>query len=62
MNKFKNKMLWVSILSIVIMILRRFGVVESSIDTINLIFDSILTILIIAGVINNPDGKENTNV
>lgn len=57
-KKLRNKWVWTSAISLVILILKRYGVFDADIELINVISEGILTILVVIGILNNPDGKE----
>lgn len=56
-NRFKSYPLWIAIGSLVALVLKDwFGIEIVSYDEI---FDSVLTILVMVGVLNNPTDKTN---
>lgn len=60
-NKFKNKFLWVSIASLILLILSNSGILNKigiSEMSVKIITDSILSILVLLGILNNPDEKK----
>jgi uncharacterized membrane protein len=57
-EKLRNKWVWTSAISLVILILKRYGVLDADIELINVVSEGILTILVVIGILNNPDGKE----
>lgn len=58
LNKFKSKWVWVSIISIVIFVLRKYGVLETDITAIETVLDMVLALLVSLGVLNNPDKEK----
>jgi uncharacterized membrane protein len=60
-NRYKSKVVWISVMSLVVLILSKcgllskFGIDEGVLKTI---IDSILSILVIFGILNNPVNKE----
>jgi uncharacterized membrane protein len=56
-EKLRNKWVWTSAISLLILILKRYGVFDADIELINVISEGILTILVVIGILNNPDGK-----
>ena len=56
-EKLRNKWVWASAISLVILILKRYGVFDADIELINVISEGILTILVVIGILNNPDEK-----
>jgi uncharacterized membrane protein len=58
-EKLRNKWVWTSAISLVILILKRYGVFDADIELINVVTEGILTILVVIGILNNPDGKDS---
>ena len=56
-EKLRNKWVWTSAISLIILILKRYGVFDADIELINVISEGILTILVVIGILNNPDEK-----
>lgn len=62
MNRLKSKVVWISIASLVILIFGELGLFQKisiTQDTFKIIIDSILSILVLFGVLNNPTDSEN---
>lgn len=57
-EKLKNKWVWTSAISLIILILKRYGILDSDIELVNVIAEGILTIFVVVGILNNPDEKE----
>ena len=60
-NRFKSKVVWSTIFALVLFILKNYGLLEVlqlSSDDYNYIVDSILGIMVILGVLNNPTDSE----
>lgn len=57
-EKIKSKWVWTSIISLAILILKRYGILETDIELINVLSEGILTILVFIGILNNPNNKE----
>lgn len=61
MNKLKSKMVWISIVSLILPLLghfglyKKFGITE---DSIKITIDAILSILVLLGILNNPDSDK----
>jgi phi LC3 family holin len=53
MNRFKNYALWLGVASLILLVVQAFGV-EVATDKYNEIVNAVLTVLVLAGVINNP--------
>ncbi|WHY01885.1 phage holin [Neobacillus sp. DY30] len=53
MNRFKNYALWIAIASLGLIVAQAFGI-EIAEDKYNEIVNGVLTVLVLAGVINNP--------
>ena len=61
-NRLKSKAVWISIASFVIFVLVQFGILEKvglSEDTFKYMIDTILSILVVLGILNNPTDKNN---
>lgn len=58
-ERLKNPVLWGSILSTIFLILSASGIINISDSTLNTIINSILSILALVGVINNPTSLTN---
>lgn len=58
MNRFKNYGLWVSVLAFIPMVLEAFGV-NIIPDNYTEITNSLLGILVLAGLLNNPDTENH---
>lgn len=58
-QNFKNPVLWSSILSTIFLIFSALGLVHFSDQALNTLINSILSILSIIGILNNP--AENTD-
>jgi uncharacterized membrane protein len=59
-NRFKSKTLWVAISSVILMLLSHFGLLDKLGITEQMYkdsIDSVLGILVILGIINNPNEK-----
>jgi uncharacterized membrane protein len=57
MNRLKSKVVWVSVVSLVLLILNTAGVFDKigmSETSIKVIADSILSILVVLGILNSP--------
>jgi phi LC3 family holin len=53
MKRFKNYALWVALASLGLLVAQSFGL-EVAADKYNEIVNAILTVLVLAGVVNNP--------
>lgn len=56
-NRLKSKVVWVSIASLVLMILKNYNLLEEinlTADSYNEIIDSIISVLVLFGILNNP--------
>lgn len=53
MNRFKNYGLWVAVAALGLIVAQAFGL-EIAEDKYNEIVNAVLTVLVLAGVINNP--------
>lgn len=53
MERYKNYGLWIAVASLILITLQTFGVSLAE-DKYNEIVNAILTVLVLAGVINNP--------
>lgn len=61
-QRFKSKVVWLSVISLILIILNTFGVFEGIGITETeqkIIVDSFLSILVLFGFLNNPTDKEN---
>lgn len=61
-NRLKSKVVWVSVVSLVLLILNTAGVFDKigmSETSVKIIADSILSILVLFGVLNNPTEGNN---
>lgn len=62
MNRLKSKVVWLSVLSLVIMIMNGFGVFEKvgiTEGNFKTLVETILSILVLFGILNNPTDKDN---
>lgn len=62
MNRLKSKVVWVSVISLVLLILNTAGVFDKigmSETSIKVITDSILSILVLFGILNSPTDPNN---
>lgn len=60
-DRYKSKVVWISVMSLVVLILSKCGLLSKiGIDegTLKIVIDSILSILVIFGILNNPTNKE----
>ena len=60
-NRFTSKVVWLSVISMILLILDRFGVYEKigiTQDSIRIIIDGVLCILVLFGVLNDPNNAE----
>ena len=61
-NRFKSKVVWGTIASLVLLVIgelglwNKIGITESS---LRIIIDSLLSILVLVGILNNPTNNEN---
>lgn len=55
-NRFKSKILWMSIVSLILLIVNQFADVDS--EKIKTVIDGILMLLVTLGVLNNPNNSE----
>jgi uncharacterized membrane protein len=53
MNRFKNYALWIAVASLGLIVAQAFGL-EIAEDKYNEIVNAVLTVLVLAGVVNNP--------
>jgi uncharacterized membrane protein len=61
-NRLKSKVLWSSVISLILLILNTAGVfnkIGMSETSIKVILDSILSIFILFGIINNPTDEKS---
>jgi phi LC3 family holin len=57
MARFKNYALWIAVASLILLMLQMFGVSIAE-DKYNEVVNAVLTVLVLAGVVNNPsNGK-----
>lgn len=60
-NRLKSKVVWVSISATILMLIGHLGLYKKvgiTEDSLKLIIDAILNILVIAGILNNPSDSE----
>jgi uncharacterized membrane protein len=53
MNRFKNYALWIAVASLGLIVAQAFGL-DIAEDKYNEIVNAVLTVLVLAGVVNNP--------
>ena len=61
-SRFKSKLVWSSIVGLILLVLNTFGVfkkIEITESQILNIFDLLLAILVSVGILNNPTDKNN---
>ena len=61
-NRFKSIVVWTSVASLLLLILNTAGVFDilgMDQTAVKVIIDSILTILVLLGILNNPNDKAN---
>lgn len=62
MNRLKSKVVWLSVLSLVIILMSIFGVFEKigiTEGNFKILIETILSILVLLGILNNPTDKDN---
>jgi len=62
MNRLKSKVVWISIASLVMLIFGELGLFQKmgiTQDTFKIVIESILSLLVLFGVLNNPTDSEN---
>lgn len=60
-NRFKSKVVWLSVISMILLILDTLGVYKKigiTQDSIRVVIDAVLSILVLFGVLNNPTDTE----
>lgn len=57
-NRFKSKVFWVAILSAIAMILKAFGLYEIDNSTIDMLVNTVFSILVVFGIGNNPTNPQ----
>ena len=61
-NRLQSKVVWVSVASLVLLILKNYGLLDNlglTVESYNEIVDSIVAILVLFGILNNPNSKDN---
>lgn len=60
-SRFKSKVVWTTVISLLLLIVGEFGIWEYSgiaESNVRLVIDSILSILVIFGILNNPTDED----
>jgi phi LC3 family holin len=54
-NRFKSKVVWISIVSTVLLLFNQFGILDNlQLETLKNAADVILSVLVVFGILNNP--------
>lgn len=60
-NRFKSKVVWTTVISLFLLVIGELGlwkVIGIDESSVKLIFDSILSILVLFGILNNPTSED----
>ena len=58
-NRFKSKVVWISVASLLYLILQKFDLINITQMEYNEIVDGIIAILLLLGILNNPSDNSN---